>query len=152
MRLTSVTIGMLTLLAACSDSTSPLDALRGSWVESQPLRPSGYMTRSLTFREDNEFVFRVDTYGAYDGGDSRSSFTEIVGEYKLHDDGRLEFHAEHEKSWDAFFIGRPTQKSQVSYSMFDECTFAISGSVLTLSYVSYPADAPEPTVMRLQRQ
>jgi hypothetical protein len=150
-RLTSVAIAMLTLLTACSDSMSPPAALRGSWVEYQPLQPRGYMTRTLTFNPDNEFVFRVDTYGIYDGGASRSSFTEIIGEYQLHDDGRLEFQAQHEKSWDAFF-GGATRKSDVSYSMFDDCTFSISGSVLALSYITYPADGPEPTVMHLQRK
>ena len=152
MRLPSFTICMFALLAACSDTTSPPDAVQGSWVEWQTVQPRGHMTRTLTFMRDNEFVFRVDFYGVYEAGNSRDSFTEIAGKYRLDDDGRLEFHAEHEKSWDAVFFGRTTQKSQVSYTLFDECTFSISGSVLTLSYISYPGDGPEPTVMHLERK
>src|SRR5687767_12264686 len=103
-RFRSLAIGMFTLLAACSDSMSPPDAVRGSWVEWQAVEPRGFMTRTLTFRPDNEFVFRVDVYGVYEAGNSRDSFTEIAGEYRLTEDGGLEFHAEHEKSWDAVFF------------------------------------------------
>jgi hypothetical protein len=38
-------------------------------------------------------------------------------------------------------------KTSVNYRLFDEATFNIRGSKLTLNYISYPADAPVSTQM-----
>jgi hypothetical protein len=38
-----------------------------------------------------------------------------------------------------------------SGSPFDDCTFEVDGNRLVLHYMSYPADAPVPTVMTLVR-
>jgi hypothetical protein len=42
-------------------------------------------------------------------------------------------------------------RAVASGSPFDDCTFEVDGNRLVLHYMSYPADAPVPTVMTLVR-
>src|SRR5438105_13293246 len=136
--------------AACRDSTAPTapSALVGAWMAPrETLRPSGSMTRYLGFSEDGTFVYTVNSYGIYGGSTpgQLSAYTITTGSYQV-DGDRIALTAKRVTTWDSFYgAGSPERVELVSTSIFDQARFSIVVGLLTLDYITYPADAPVPT-------
>jgi len=143
---------VLVVCAACADTTSPKiqSPLLGGWITArEDLHPTGSMTRYISFAEDGTFLFATNMYGIY-GGSELASYTRTTGTYRIEGD-RLINTATRVATWDSFYgAGSPETVQNVNYSFLDQARFRIVGSVLILDYITYPADAPEPTTMLLE--
>jgi hypothetical protein len=142
-------LAMGIVTAACRQSTAPPgSALVGGWMAPrEALRPSGSMTRNLGFSENGTFVYTVNSYGVYGGNTpgQLSAYTNITGTYQV-DGNRVALTATRIATWDSFYgAGSPERVEMVSRSIFDQARFTILGGLLTLDYITYPADAPVPT-------
>jgi hypothetical protein len=147
----ALAVGLVALLVACDGPTASDDeGLHGTWAEVQPLQPRGSMVRFLRFEASGVFTARVNSYGVYDGSDELSSYSETTGTYEVSSD-RLLVHTEWTETWDSFHGDQEPIRAVASGSPFDDCTFEVDGNRLVLHYMSYPADAPVPTVMTLVR-
>ena len=142
----------LVVVGACSDSTSPrIDSpLVGGWLTAREnLHPMGSMTRYISFAENGTFLFATNSYGVY-GGTELAGYTRTTGTYRIEGD-RLICTATRVVSWDSFYgAGSPETVQNVNYSFLDQARFRIEGSFLIIDYITYPADAPEPTTMLLE--
>ena len=108
----------------------------------------GSMTRYISFAEDGTFLFATNMYGIY-GGTGLAAYTRTTGTYRIEGD-RLICTATRVATWDSFYgAGSPETVKNVNYSLLDEARFRIMGSTLILDYITYPADAAEPTTMVL---
>jgi len=107
------------------------------------------MTRYISFAEDGTFLFATNMYGIY-GGSALAAYTRTTGTYRIEGD-RLISTATRVATWDSFYgAGSPETVQNVNHSFLDQARFRIVGSVLILDYITYPADAPEPTTMLLE--
>ena len=143
---------MILALVSCSEPvlSTPRDIV-GSWISREPLQPRGSMDRILTFGRDGTFAFRVDSYGVYSSSRKLSSYSEIVGRYTA-DEDRLQLEPISVTTWDSFYGDAQPIIAAHSGSLLDDATFQIRGNELTLTYLSYPADAPVVTTMRFRRR
>ena len=126
------------LVGGCTEPI-PVDQapLIGSWAEDgNTIAP-----RYLTFGQGKLFAFII-THA--DG-----SWTSIGGSYAT-DGNRIELTPT--LRYD-FPVGGPmvTTNPYADARFFDEATFAVTPAALSLNYLSYPADAPVPTVMTFHR-
>jgi hypothetical protein len=143
------------VVTGCRESTAPTrSALVGAWMAPrETLRPSGSMTRNLGFSENGTFVYTVNSYGVY-GGNSPgqlSAYTITTGTYQV-DGNHVALTATRIATWDSFYgAASPERVELVSRSIFDQARFTILGGLLTLDYITYPADAPVPTRLLFAR-
>lgn len=144
-------------LAACDGS--PTDSgkeklLLGAWEFSEAISSGGYYTHELIFTE-NKFVSRTTSYGVYPGSSpqSVSAGTEINGTYRV-EDNKLFFNPASLTTWDSFYEnpGPHVQRPYPYGSIFDDCRFEIVENQLTLTYLSYPAEAPVTTKRIFKRR
>jgi hypothetical protein len=140
-------LGLVTA-AGCSETTRPVvsSPVVGRWVRQENLQPMGRMTRLLVFRNDGTFSLATDMYGIY-GGTGLAAYTHTSGTYEI-DGDRVICTATKEVTWDSFY-GRtsPETVRQINSVVFPEARFKVAALTLTLDYLSYPADAPEPTTL-----
>jgi hypothetical protein len=148
---------VLVVGAACRDTTAPgARPLVGRWAtDAEPHLPSGTFQSSLTFRRNGRFAAEVRMYGIYPGQPARelSAYTRTLGAYRVEGE-RLTFAADSVVTWDRFYGAgsRPQVRTPHPYGVvYDDARYAISGRELTLHYLSYPLDAPEPTTARFRR-
>jgi len=133
-------------IASCTNSTSPEASLIGNWSVSESLN-IGHYTTQLTFAGDGTFTDAVRIFGAYPGQSNNdlSSYSIMSGTYKV-DGDRLQTNITHTVVWDRFYgANSPETVQTVNITLFDQTHFRIVGPMLTLNYVSYPADAPVST-------
>ena len=124
-------------LAACTEPARDQGPLIGSWAEDGNTAAPHY----LTFGQGNLFAFIITR--------SDGSWTSIGGSYAT--DGS---HIELTPSLRYDFpVSGPmvTTNPYADARFFDEATFEVSSSALTLNYLSYPSGAPAPTVMTFHR-
>ena len=131
---------------SCTSSTSSEASLIGNWAVSESVSP-GHYTTQLTFAGDGTFTDAVRIFGSYPGQSSNdlSSYSIMSGTYKVEGD-QLQTNITHTVVWDRFYgANSPETVQTVNTTVFDQTHFRIVGPMLTLDYVSYPADAPVPT-------
>jgi hypothetical protein len=145
-------LAVVTGITSCTNSTSPEASLVGNWAVSESTSP-GYYTTQLTFAGDGTFTDAVRMFGSYPGQSKNdlSSYTIMSGTYKV-DGDQLQTNITHTVVWDRFYgANSPETVQTVNPTVFDQTHFRILGPMLTLNYVSYPADAPVPTTKTLIR-
>ena len=133
-------------ITSCANSTSPEVSLIGNWAVNESLSP-GHYTTQLTFAGDGTFTDAVRMFGSYPGQSNNdlSSYSIMSGTYKVNGD-QLQTNITRIAVWDRFYgANSPETVHTVNTTVFDQTHFRIVGPMLTLDYVSYPADAPVPT-------
>ncbi len=155
-------IGLICLFFSCEDSDSVSEPysgedLIGSWVRIDRI-PSGRsesdfryfnMESTYKFGGDSNYSYTVDFYGFEDdnpdeiiGSSLRKGTFEIVGD-------SIFFRDEQTTSWEKGFMPEPETRILNGEKYGNK--FAILDRTLTLSYISYPADAPVQTQMTYER-
>lgn len=137
---------------ACSNSTEPLpaDSLLGQWhTEPVQLNPAGSHQYHLTFSARGTFAAEVRTYGLYpkQRPDELSAYVRTSGTFTFADD-QLSFKPASTVTWDRFYgADSPSivQTPSPYQSIYDDARYRVDGGILTLDYITYPADAPVPT-------
>ena len=140
-------------LAGCGDPASIVpEELVGSWIETEALSPRGTMDGILTFHGDGRFRWRVQSYGVYpDHAENElSAWTEIRGAHEV-DGDRLYFEPRTMTWYDRFYEDPGPFTVGAGGPLFDQAAFEIRGDELVLRYLSYLADAPVESTMRLKR-
>ncbi len=138
------------LLAACRSPTGSPGDPTGSWHAREALQPAGTMERILRFDPDGRYEHRTLDYGIYGQPASKlSAYVSETGHY-TRTANQLVLQAEADTTWDSEFYPRPIIRDISAHPPF-EARYELSGDELVLYYLSYPADAPVPTTMRLRR-
>jgi hypothetical protein len=144
-------IGLAVACVACSDPASVAPGeLVGSWDIVTAQQPQGSMRQVLMFESDGTVIFGVYHYGVYTASSGLEAYSEIEGRYTTTGD-RLEIDANRITLFDTFYHDPGPTTGKYRGTIFDDCTFRVEGDQLTLTYLSYPLDAPEETVLRLRR-
>jgi hypothetical protein len=133
--------------ASCSNATDSQATLVGDWVRQESLSPRGYLTTQLTFRADGTFTNAGRMFGCYPGqaANDLCAYTIVSGTFTT-DDDRLAANVNRVVTWDRFYgTSSPETVENVNFTAFNEARFQIAGRTLTLHFLTYPADAPEPT-------
>ncbi len=123
-------------LTACKKdkpAQAELLPLVGSWTET-PVSPD--YQRKLFFSADGTFTMHF-TYGLQGGVTSTGTYS--VSGNKL---------TAIIKSQVSIEPKRQPEIRAVEQSLFDSGTFSITGNVLTVNFLSYSADGPEPTTIK----
>lgn len=145
-------------LAACSSydlEGTPMDvqnAIYSTWVDTVAMQPKGYSITQLEFNPNGFFVLATRTYGVYTNQSTNdlSGYTEYYGNYVL-SARNLYFISKQTVTWDSFTLAvnpTTTVKDQVLY---ESCTYIIKNDSLTLTYITYPADAPVTTQQKFKK-
>lgn len=145
-------------LVACSSndlegvSMDAKNAIYGTWVDSVAIQPKGLSITQLEFNPEGFFVLATRTYGVYTNQISTdlSGYSENYGNYVL-STRNLYFISKQTITWDSFTLAvnpTTTVKDQVLY---ESCTYTIKNDSLTLTYITYPADAPVSTQQKLKK-
>jgi hypothetical protein len=153
--MSALCLALLSVATACSETTPPgvTSPLVGEWASPREnLQPNGTLTRDLAISGTGEFTYRTNMYGIYGGNPGAlAAYTQTSGTYKI-DGDKLVLTANRIATWDSFYgATSPERVEQVNRIVFDQARFNIAGSILTLDYLSYPADAPEPTRLAFVR-
>jgi hypothetical protein len=150
MRVFICAVALAWALSGCDDPMATDSPLQGSWITTDTLQPQGFMRRTLSFGSGGAFAFRVQLYGMYDRSNSLSAYIEQRGRFTVEND-KLHFDVSEITTWDAFYRNSSPETSHVDYTLFDDCSFRLLEAELVLNYTSYPADAPEATVLQFRR-
>lgn len=152
---------LLVVVAACDRSATAPAAesalLQGRWLgpvdrwndQWSPRR----MERRFTFSGDGTYTWEVVSFGGYGRPESeRTFFHRVHGDFRVRG-GRLWTRERERETWDSFYgTTSPVHRETVAEPRFvDSYGVTRSGDRLTLDYVTYPADAPEPTRMVYRR-
>jgi hypothetical protein len=139
----SMLIGSLLIITGCKKEKTPTDGfnkLLGSWNETPTM---GNTSRSLHFSKDGAFAMVF----TYDG--TPTVVSTFSGIFKIKGDSLLVT----VKELSTQEGNQPAEKTQLlNGNFFDDATFNVSNSILTLNYITYPADGPVPTQAKFQRQ
>lgn len=152
----SLVLSLTFTLACASPTESGPSSLDGTWVAAiENASPSGWYRRSLIFEASGSFTSEFRSYGIYQGQprDELSGYSRIEGTYRAEGD-RLFFQPTRLVSWDRFYGVNSPERVSEPYpygTIFDDARYERQGRMLTLHYTTYPADAPEPTVVVFMR-
>jgi hypothetical protein len=145
------------LLLGCTPPTDPGHReLVGRWITAPAdLSPSGWHQYHLTFSANGRFAAEARSFGLYSGQrrDGLSAYSRTEGAFRTEDD-RLVFEPVRLVWWDAFYgIDSPehVQEPYPYMGFYDDTHYVVAGRQLTLRYLSYPADAPVPTMQTYLR-
>jgi len=133
--------------ASCTNATDSQATLVGDWVSQESLSPRGYLTTQLTFRTDGTFTNAGRMFGCYPGqaANDLCAYTIASGTFTTDGDG-LAANVNRVVTWDRFYgASSPETVQNVNRTAFNEGRFQIAGRTLTLHFLTYPADALEPT-------
>lgn len=134
--LSAFLVASVLLFGACTEPKQT--GLTGSWAES----PSPNLVRQLNLAPNGRFVF----YVASSGG----AHTTILGAWTA-SDNHLTFVTDKRIDYDANGVSTTTTP-YTDTRFFEGATYTITGDdTLTLTYVTYPADAPVTTTITLHR-
>jgi hypothetical protein len=147
-------LAIVTGVVACTNTTGSEARLIGDWVKRENLSPSGYYTTQLSFAEDGTFTDAVRDFGCYPGQsrDDPCAYTIMSGTYTIEGD-QLRMNVSRIATWDRGFNGpgSPEVVRNVNSTVFDSSHFRIAGLLLTLDYLSFPADAAVATTATFVR-
>ena len=147
---------VLLLLSACGDATGA-NALHGAWVGERHTWNDGWSPRlsetRITFGRDGGYRIERRHYGGYGKpGEKLTFFTYTVGKFRTEGDS-IFLRLTERVTWDSFYgeDRKPevTSLSPAEWRGFG--TFQLSGDRLTLTYYTYPLDAPELTRTEYRR-
>jgi len=149
----------LLLFYACEDRDDDINidnniysALTGTtWIDTVFVsQDDSYYVDQLTFNDDETFTAKFSSYGIYpdQSKNELSGWFVYTGNYTVSDDS-LYFIANQVTSWDLFFNEDPETVHEPQV-IFENCNFELHDGLLRLSYITYPADAPEITVRQYQ--
>lgn len=126
----------ITFTACKKEKNAPAELLPlvGSWTET-PISPD--FQRKLFFSADGTFTMHFTYYGLQGGVTSTGTYS--VSGNKLTAIIKSQVLIEPKK--------QPEIRA-VDQSIFDSGTFSITGNVLTVNFLSYPADGPVPTTIK----
>lgn len=139
-----------------TDSVSG-DVLIGTWQLTESIASGRtaadfrYFTMESTFRfeRDAKYSYTVDFYGFEDENPNEIiGSSERIGTFEVQGD-RIFFKDIETTSWEKGF--NPTPQTTTLNGQAYGNRFEIAENVLTLFYISYPADAPVPTQMSYKR-
>ena len=120
----------------------------GVWADTVRGQQNGYLVNELVFRENGTFVAGTKHYGVYitQNTNQLSAYSEYYGNYVL-GSKNIYFASKQNTYWDSLTAAAPviTVKDEV---LFESCTYKISNDTLSISYITYPADAPEVTTRK----
>jgi hypothetical protein len=144
---------LLALVSACAEPAA--DDLIGNWLTArEDLQPASWYQTELSFTPFGVFYSEVRSYELISGQnrDGLSAYSRIEGTY-LKEGNRLRFQPRRLVWWDAFYgVGSPEQVEEPYRApLYDSASYIIQDDRLTLSYLSYPLDAPEPTTREFSR-
>lgn len=152
--LTAIAGASVCLLIGCTRSTEVVPvSLVGRWASrAEPLGPAGSLRYTLLLDADGKFTDDVRTFGAYPGQDPGdvSSYSTITGTYVVNGDA-LVFTPEQMVSWDHFYGSPPVVTTWTWGTLYEGAHFTVTPWTLTLSYTTYPADAPVATSLHFFR-
>src|SRR5262245_37170635 len=145
---------LCTTMASCRISTDAVPhELVGTWETArQSLQPGSYQI-TLMFGRNGRYSSEVRNYGLYPGQapNELSAYARLDGTYEVSGD-TVVTHAEEQVWWDRFYgADSPEHREAYESAPFSPSHFAITGRTRVLRYMSYPADAPVPTMMALVR-
>lgn len=131
-----ILICTITFTACKKEKNVPAELLPlvGSWTET-PI--SADSQRKLFFSADGTFTMHFTYYGLQGGVTSTGTYS--VSGNKLTTIIKSQVLLEPKK--------QPEIRA-VDQSIFDSGTFSIAGNVLTVNFLSYPADGPVPTTIK----
>ncbi|ETZ22797.1 hypothetical protein [Pedobacter sp. V48] len=141
MKALTAVFSFLILFSICftsceKDREAPSEsALVGDWQE---LDLTGFV-RSVKFTNKNEFQFST--------GNNEGYATKYTGTYQILSDS-LKIETKEMLSQDP---GKPAVKTATTFELYEKATFSISGDILTLKYITYPADAPVTTTAKFRK-
>ncbi|WP_430966714.1 hypothetical protein [Spongiimicrobium sp. 2-473A-2-J] len=153
---------LIGLFLSCKKSDSVFgpgldNALIGTWQRAESI-PSGrsaadfrYFVMESTFRfgKDATYSYTLDFYGFEDENPNEIiGSSERIGTFEVKGD-RIFFRDIETTSWENGF--NPTPQTKALNGQVYENRFEIAENVLTLHYISYPADAPVQTQMSYKR-
>ena len=101
------------------------------------------------------FTAEVRSYGVYAGQSASdlSAYSRTIGAYQA-SDGQLTFPPDTLVEWDRFYGAAATPSVRTPYpytGYYDATRYTVASGVLTLQYLSYPADAPVETTQQFHR-
>lgn len=150
---TLITICFLSLcLWACSDTNDVVPAfdLVGTWEAAWP-QGQGRTELLLEFQADSSFVWKISTFGVQPNSapDDLNALLEYPGVVTVNQE-QVAFYCEEFTATDFYFQTGP-ETLENKTAIYDNCTYAIKGDTLILSFTSYPADRPVPAEQRYLR-
>jgi hypothetical protein len=152
----SLPVLLCALLASCSAPVEPVSGgFVGDWAtEREALSPAGTHENLLSMGADGRFAAESRMYGAYPGqpADRLSASSRTEGSYRA-EDGRLRFEPESLTTFDTF-EGRAMTTVHRPYpygGVYEGAKYEVDGDRLTLTYLTYPADAPVETRRTFRR-
>jgi hypothetical protein len=139
------TFGMLLLLPflfiSCkkdNPSNTPPDVLTGSWEEV----PQRAHSRRVSFEKGGDFSMQLRDQ------DNQYWDTVVSGKYSISEDNlTVNVTSTIKKS----STGKTIEITPQNFSLFDKGKFVIENNVLTINYLTYPADGPVPTVVKFSK-
>jgi len=114
---------------------NPENLIKGNWEE---MDLNG-LKRSLNFTKDNSFFLNIVL--------SDGSSIQFIGTYQIQGD-KLKITTTEKLEQEQ---GKPVQRTATNYTLYENATFSITGDILKLNYISYPADAPVNTPAKFRR-
>ncbi len=152
----SLLVLVCAVLASCSALVDPVSGgFVGDWAtEREALSPTGSHENLLSLGSDGRFVAESRMYGVYPGqpADQLAASSRTEGSYRA-EDGRLHFQPESLTTFDTF-EGRAKTTVHRPYpygGVYEGAEFEVDGDRLTLTYLTYPADAPVETRRTFRR-
>src|SRR5215813_5646065 len=147
-------VALCAAMASCRISTDAVPhELVGTWETARESTPPGSYQITLMFGRNGRYSNEGRSYGMYPGQapNDLSGYSRVDGTYEVHGD-TVVTHAEERVWWDRFYgADSPEHREAYDSAPFSPSQFEITGSMLVLRYMSYPADAPVPTTMILVR-
>ena len=121
------------------------ERLTGSWADTIVALPKGSYIYELEIDSNATFKMKTTALGIYPTDETKdtSSWWQNTGNLIQHKDS-LYFNATTYKWWDSFYQ-MEVKTEIVNIWMYQFCTYTISSDLLTLKYITYPADAPVET-------
>jgi hypothetical protein len=125
-------------LGACSEPTPTQNGLEGRWIEEGVATESA---RDLLMGQPGVFVFTVPS--------ADGAVTFVSGDWKVEGD-HITFTTTSKTEYSASGSSKKTEP-YVDQLFFQDATFTLTPSTLTLTYTAYPSGAPVVTTTEFRR-
>ena len=148
-----VLIFLMLLTSSCENENIIIsNKLVGKWSYTAEVSPQGIIVYELVIDDNFSFLSKVNYFGTYAGHNNQdlSSWYEFSGRLE-EGQNTLIFRTENYRWWDSFYDNMIPVSEESSLSLFEDCTYQITSNSLELTYLTYPADAPEKTKRKYKR-